>query len=93
MDELSQEERDLLESYERGEWSSVRDLDSQKAKYQKIARHTVEKKKKINIRISERDLDAIKLKALEEGIPYQTLIASILHKYASGKLTEKVWCC
>ncbi len=86
---LDKGERELLESYEKDEWTSVPDLETEKSRYRQSARQTMQKKKKINIRISEKDLNYIKLKALEEGIPYQTLIASILHKYASGRLTEK----
>ena len=50
---------------------------------------TFKKDRRINIRISSRDLDALQKKALVEGIPYQTLIASVLHKYAAGRLREE----
>jgi predicted DNA binding CopG/RHH family protein len=57
-------------------------------RYQKIARATLRKDRRINIRVSAKDLEEIQKRALEEGIPYQTLISSILHKYASGRLAR-----
>lgn len=89
MAKLDKTERELLESYENEEWSSVENVESEKSRYKEIARYTIQKNKRINIRISERDLDGIKLKAIEEGIPYQTLISSLLHKYVLGRLVEK----
>ena len=89
MTKLNKTEEELLKSYDNDEWISVDNLESEKVKYQEIARYTIQKNKRINIRISEKDLNGIKLKALEEGIPYQTLISSILHKYVSGTLVEK----
>ena len=89
MAKLDKTEREILESYENEEWSSVRNLETEKSRYQEIARYTIQKNKRINIRISERDLNRIKLKAIEEGIPYQTLISSVLHKYVSGRFLEK----
>ncbi|MCU0574317.1 MAG: hypothetical protein MUC41_15165 [Syntrophobacteraceae bacterium] len=89
MNKLDPEEKELLESYDREEWQSVSDLASESDRYRKYADATFKKDKHINIRIFEKDLAAIQKKALEEGIPYQTLISSILHKYISGRLTEK----
>ncbi len=89
MAKLDKFEKELLKSYEKNEWVSVDDFETKKLKYQEIARYTIQKNKRINLRISEKDLNDIKLKALEEGIPYQTLISSILHKYVSGRLVEK----
>ncbi len=89
MAKLDKTERDILESYEKEEWAAVENVESEKSRYQEIARHTIQKNKRINIRISEKDLNKIKLKAIEEGIPYQTLISSVLHKYVSGRLEEK----
>ena len=86
---LDQGEKDLLESYERGEWRPVGNLAEETRRYQDYARATFRKDSRINIRISSKDLDAIQKKALEEGIPYQTLVASILHKYISGRLVER----
>jgi len=89
MAKLDKFEKELLKSYENNEWVSVDDFETQKLRYQEIARYTIQKNKRINLRISEKDLNDIKIKALEEGIPYQTLISSILHKYVSGRLVEK----
>lgn len=89
MRNLDQDEKELLESYEKGEWQSVSDIKSESDRYRRYAGATFKKDKRVKIRISEKDLVAIQKKALEEGIPYQTLIASILHKYISGRLTEK----
>ncbi len=83
------EENELLESYDRDEWQSVPDIKSESDRYRRYAGATHKKDKRVNIRMSEKDLMAIQKKALEEGIPYQTLISSILHKYVSGRLTEK----
>jgi len=89
MKRLDLEEKELLESYERDEWQSVPNLESESDRYRGYASATFRKDKRVNIRISQKDLAAIQKKALEEGIPYQTLISSILHKYLSGRLSEK----
>lgn len=83
------EEEELLRSVEAGEWQSVKDKDAQLARYQEYARATFKKDRRINIRISSKDLEALQKRALMEGIPYQTLIASVLHKYVSGRLAER----
>ncbi len=86
---LDAEERDLLGSVEKGEWQSISDFESEADQYQAYAKATFRKDKRINVRISRRDLIKLQQKALAEGLPYQTLIASILHKYVSGHLVEK----
>ena len=58
-------------------------------RYREYARATFKKDMRVNIRISKKDLVALQSRALEEGIPYQTLIGSILHKYADGRLVER----
>jgi predicted DNA binding CopG/RHH family protein len=83
------EEREFLESVEKGEWQSIPNFESEAGQYQAYAKATFRKDKRINIRISERDLIKLQQKALAEGLPYQTLIASILHKYVSGRLVER----
>ena len=88
MNNLTEEEKDILKSFEKGEWHSKGNIEKRKKELQEYAQNTLKKNKRINIKISENDLEAIKIMALEEGIPYQILIASILHKYISGKLTE-----
>lgn len=81
-------EDDILSSYDSGEWKSVANLDDETARYASSAAATLTKDKRINIRLSSRDLEDIQMRAAEEGMPYQTLIASIVHKYASGRLVE-----
>jgi predicted DNA binding CopG/RHH family protein len=83
------EEKRVLESYERGEWKPIRNREEEMAKLRQYARNTLQKNKRINIRLSERDLLGIQAKAVEEGLPYQTLISSILHKYLRGILRER----
>ena len=89
MGKLTQEERALRIAVERGEWRSVKDLEKVRARYQGYARATLKKDRRINIRLSTNDLETLQMLAIEEGIPYQTLIASILHKYVSGSLVER----
>ena len=89
MDKLNQEERRLARSYEKGEWKSVTNLKSETRKYQTYVRETLRKSKRVNIRISPQDLEGMRRRAPEEGIPYQTLMASIIHKYLTGRLTER----
>ncbi len=89
MAKLDPEEKELLDSFERDEWQPVRDLEGEIERYRKYARATFRKDKRVNIRISGKDLEALQKRALEEGIPYQTLMTSILHKYISGRLVEK----
>ncbi len=89
MARLDPEEQDLLDSFERGEWQSIEGRKEAFERYRDYARTTFKKDKRVNIRISRKDLEALQKRALEEGIPYQTLLASILHKYAAGRLVEK----
>jgi len=80
---LDAEETEILRSFEAGEWRPVKNFAAQKKRFQAAARATLDKIRNINIRLTERDLHRLKSKAMEEGIPYQTLAASILHKYAA----------
>jgi predicted DNA binding CopG/RHH family protein len=82
-------ESDEIRTYEEGEWKSVKDKKARITKYQQIAKQHLKKDKRINIRISEKDLTDLQKAAVSEGLPYQTLIASIIHKYNTGKLVEK----
>jgi len=86
---LDNEENELLKSYKGEEWRSVGQVEAEKERYQGYARATFRKDTRVNIRISSKDLEAIQKKAMEEGIPYQTLMASILHKFVSGRLVER----
>ena len=85
---LDREEHEILESFERGEWRSTNPTPAELRRFQKIARASLAKDKRINIRLPARVLEGIQLRALEEGIPYQTLISSILYKFASGRLVD-----
>ena len=89
MPKLDRKEKELLESVERGEWKPVRRLKSEAKRYKSYAEATFKKDKRVNIRLSSKDLDAIQKRALEEGIPYQILIGSLIHKYVSGRLVEE----
>lgn len=86
--QLTPEEKDLLDSYEREEWESVLSAEALRA-YQKAARNTFEQDKRVNIQISGKDLKLLQARAVREGIPFQTLMASVLHKYVSGDLVDK----
>jgi predicted DNA binding CopG/RHH family protein len=85
---LDQEEKDILDSFDKGEFKSVKNKNAEIAKLRQYAANTLQKNKRINIRLSEKDLFGIQTKAVEEGLPYQTLISSILHKYLSGTLRD-----
>ena len=88
MAKLNKEEKDLLESFESGEWKPVKNMIAEMRKAKEAARATFTKDQRMNIRISKKDLDGLKLRAREEGIPYQTLVSSIIHKFICGKLVE-----
>ncbi|GJQ60961.1 MAG: hypothetical protein SCALA702_00140 [Melioribacteraceae bacterium] len=81
---IDEEEKELMESFEKDEWQSIEKKEHRK--YIESAEMSVSKSKRINIRLTPRDLHAIQVKAIEEGVPYQTLISSIIHKYTQGKL-------
>jgi predicted DNA binding CopG/RHH family protein len=85
---LEADEKELLDAVDRGEWRSTRAPKRGLSRYSRAAKATFKKDRRLNIRISTKDLEAIQKRALEEGLPYQTLIASLLHKYASGRLRE-----
>lgn len=87
---LNAEEQELLTSYETDEWQSVGNVEEEKQSYSEYATATFKKDKRVNIRISSKDLEALQKRALEEGLPYQTLIASVLHKYVNGRLVDRV---
>lgn len=81
--DLGENEQQILDDFESGEFVSVPNLEKEKRRLQAIAKATLNKTRNINIRLSERDLYKLKSKAVEEGIPYQTLASSILHKSTS----------
>ncbi len=81
--ELDPEEAEILEAFEKGELVSIKNSDKIKKELIEAAKNTLNKTKNINIRLTERDLHKLKTKAAREGIPYQTLASSILHKYTA----------
>ena len=82
-------EQEILASFERGEWKPVRNQKGEIARLRAVAEATLLKNKRVNIRISSRDLEGLQARAAEEGVPYQTLMASVLHKFVSGRLVEE----
>ena len=86
---LTQEEKNLMESVERGEWRRIPNFPREAARYRDAARATLRKDKRVNIRMAERDLVRFQKTAVHEGLPYQTFISSILHKYINGRLVER----
>ncbi len=88
VNKLTPEEKDILESYENDEWESVLS-EEDRSRYKAAAQATFKKDKRVNIRISGKDLELLQERALVEGIPYQTLMSSVLHKYVYGSLIEK----
>jgi predicted DNA binding CopG/RHH family protein len=82
-------EKDMLESYENDEWNVIPGMKKVKKNYPEFIRTPARKDKKVHIRILRKDLESIQKKAIEEGIPYQTLISTLLHKFANGRLVEK----
>jgi len=84
--DISKDEKELLRSVEDGEWESVPDLQTELKRYQAIAKNSLKKDQRINIRLASKDLMGLQTKAMQEGLPYQTLISSVLHKYVTGQL-------
>ena len=88
-DQLSAEERDVLDRFERGELRSASVAEREAELARQAARNTFNKTRRVNLRVTERDFNLAHARAREEGIPYQTLLSSVIHKYLSGRLTEK----
>ncbi len=86
---LTKEEKEILNSFEKGEWVPVANLPKRKKELVEYARNTLKKDKRLNIRISGRDLIELQRKAVKEGLPYQTYVSSILHKFVNGTLVEQ----
>lgn len=86
---LDSEEIELLESLESDEWNSIDNLKNELEVHQNIAKSTLKKDKRVNLRMSSKDLEAIKTYAVEEGLPYQTLMSSVLHKFVTGRLIDR----
>jgi predicted DNA binding CopG/RHH family protein len=88
MPKIEAYEEEVLYAFEKGELPSVATKE-ELARLKAAARATAIKDRRVNIRLSSGDLSDIQVRALEEGVPYQTLIASVLHKYVTGRLTER----
>ena len=88
--QFDEEELQILQDFERGEFQSIRNFRAEKRELEEAARKTLQKDKRINIRISSRDLERLQMRAAREGVPYQTYISSSLHKLVSGRLKEPV---
>lgn len=86
--QFDKEELQILNDFEQGELQSIRNFKAEKKELEMAARNTLQKDKRINIRISSRDLERLQMKAAREGVPYQTYIASSLHKLVSGRLKD-----
>lgn len=89
MNDLDEYEKELLEAFEQGQLKTARPAKTDLARFKAAATATFIKDKRVNIRLSTPDLMDIQARALEEGMPYQTLIASVLHKFVAGRLVEK----
>jgi len=87
---IDQEEKDLMESIERDDWRPIKKFDQEKENAIAAARNTLKKNKRINLRLTQKDYQQIQIKAIEEGIPYQTLISSLVHKYLNGSLSPNL---
>ena len=88
MSNIDDYELEILSAYEKGKLKSGA-TKGELAKFKAAARATAIKDRRVNIRLSSGDLSDIQVRALEEGVPYQTLIASVLHKYVTGRLAEQ----
>ena len=89
MSSLAPEEQEILESFESGRLRKAENAVEALEEHRAFAEATFKKVSRINIRLSSRDLRALQVRALQEGIPYQTLVTSVLHKFANGQLVDK----
>jgi len=88
MNNLDIEETEILEAFESGQLKKTQNLEQELQKHKQIAQATFKQNEEINIRLSSKDLRALQIRAINEGIPYQTLVSSILHKFINGQLIE-----
>lgn len=88
MNELDPEEQEILDAFDKGVLTPVPNVNSELNRHKAYAAATFQKDSRINIRISSKDLRLLQKRALSEGLPYQTLISSLLHKYVEGRLVE-----
>ena len=90
MSKLDKEEKEILEAFESGKLKRAKNVKEKIKQHKVAAEATFKKDARINIRLSSRDLRSLQARALKEGIPYQTLVSSVLHKFVDGQLIEKV---
>ncbi len=89
MSKVDAEEKGILSAFDSGQLKRVKNIKKELGRHKEAAEATFKKDSRINIRISSKDLRALQKRALAEGVPYQTLVASVLHKYAEGQLSEQ----
>tara|TARA_B110000503_G_scaffold129005_1_gene200744 strand:- start:1043 stop:1327 length:285 start_codon:yes stop_codon:yes gene_type:complete len=89
MTKLNSEEQEILDGFDSGKLKRVKGTAAAIKAHQAIAEATFKKDSRINIRLSSKDLRALQARALKEGIPYQTLVASVLHRFVDGQLVDK----
>ena len=88
MARLNKEEKEILDAFDAGKLERARGAPKQIERHKEYAEATYKKDARINIRLSSRDLRAIQARAMKEGVPYQTLVSSVLHKYVDGQLYD-----
>ncbi len=89
MSKLDSEEKEILEAFEKGVLTRAKNVTQEIKQHKAAAEATFKKDARINIRLSSRDLRSLQVRALKEGIPYQTLVSSVLHKFVDGQLVDK----
>lgn len=85
---LDPQERELLNSLEKEGWVSVPDFARERENLKQAAQLTLSKTRRVNLRLSERDFELAHVRAIEEGLPYQSLLSSIIHKFLTGRLRQ-----
>lgn len=88
--ELDKNEKNILADFDNNEYTSVRKIKAAKKEYEKHAAMTLGKSRNLNIRLSQKDLQKIKAKAIDKGIPYQTLVTSVIHQYVNDRVEVKI---
>ncbi len=85
-----EEEREFMEDYEAGHYVPVPHMEEEIERHMQIAQNTIRKNKNVNIRLSEGNIMKLKQKALETGLPYQTIISTLIHQYVEGKIKMEI---
>ena len=88
MNQLDRQEKEILTSYELGEWKSVEQLESEMERYREYARATLEQDRSVDVPISSSDLEAIQKLAIEEGMPFRALMSTIVHNYLAARMLD-----